>query len=101
LRKIGWKEFEKILYLKLDSEQFLKQLDKFQIEMTINEVPSVRLDRQQIFNWFKDWICNQSSETLEELLVFVSGTTRVPLEKKITVFNFNYKLKFNYNNNFI
>ncbi|CAB4430793.1 unnamed protein product [Rhizophagus irregularis] len=85
LRKIGWKEFEKILYLKLDSEQFLKQLDKFQIEMTINEVPSVRLDRQQIFNWFKDWICNQSSETLEELLVFVSGTTRVPLEKKITI----------------
>ncbi|CAB4430309.1 unnamed protein product [Rhizophagus irregularis] len=55
----------------------------FQIEMTINEVPSVRLDRQQIFNWFKDWICNQSSETLEELLVLYLEQRVFHLKKRL------------------
>ena len=63
----------------------LNEFDEFQIEMTINEVPSMRLSRQQVFNWFKDWIRHQNSEKLEKLLVFISGTTRVPLERKITV----------------
>lgn len=77
---------EKTLYLRLNGDQFLDQLDEFQIEMTINEVPSERLDRLQVFHWFKGWVRNQNSEKLEKLLVFISGTSRVPLEKKIKVF---------------
>ena len=71
--------------MRLNSDQFLNELDVFQIEMTINEVPSMRLNRQQVFNWLKDWIHDQNSEKLERMLMFICGTTRVPLEKKITV----------------
>jgi hypothetical protein len=71
--------------VKLNSDQFLNELDQFQIQMAINEVPSVRLNRQQVFNWLTEWIRDQNSEKLENLLMFISGTTRVPLEKKITV----------------
>ena len=71
--------------MKLNSDQFLNELDQFQIQMAINEVPSVRLNRQQVFNWLTEWIRDQNSEKLENLLMFISGTTRVPLEKKITV----------------
>jgi len=84
---------EKILYLRLNGDQFLREFDEFQIEMTINEIPSARLKRQQVFSWLKDWIQSQNSEILEKFLVFISGTTRIPLERKITVI-IKYKLQF-------
>ncbi|PKY50566.1 hypothetical protein RhiirA4_467111 [Rhizophagus irregularis] len=85
LREFGWNRLEKILYLKLNSNIFLSQLDEFQIEMTINEIPSLRLERKQIFDWFKNWIYIQNFEMLEKLLIFITGSTYVPLERKITI----------------
>ncbi|RIA86678.1 hypothetical protein C1645_828904 [Glomus cerebriforme] len=58
LRRLGWKELEKVLYSKLSGEIFLSLLDEFQIQMTINEVPS---------------------------LLFITGSTQFPLEKRITI----------------
>jgi len=53
--------------------------------MTINEIPSERENRQKIYGWFEEWVYDQDTETLEKLLVFISGTTRTPLDRKITV----------------
>lgn len=76
---------KKDLYTELDPIEFLKQFDDYHIEMTINEIPSERENRQQIYDWFEGWVHDQDTETLEKLLVFITGTTRVPLSRKITV----------------
>jgi hypothetical protein len=76
---------KKDLYIKLDPIEFLKQFDDYHIEMMINEIPSERENRQQIYDWFESWVHDQDTEILEKLLVFITGTTRVPLNRKITV----------------
>ncbi|PKY57733.1 hypothetical protein RhiirA4_479025 [Rhizophagus irregularis] len=43
------------LYLTLNSEEFLNQLDEHQIEMTIYEVPAKIVDRNKIYDWLKHW----------------------------------------------
>ena len=53
--------------------------------MTINEIPLERIKRRQIYDWFEKWVLDQNTENLERLLIFISGTTRVPICRKITV----------------
>ena len=53
--------------------------------MTIAEIHSQRSSRRQIFNWLKQWIHLQPIKILEIFLRFITGTTRIPLSKKITV----------------
>ena len=69
----------------LNSSHFLDQLDELQIEMTLSEIPSKRFNRKQIYNWLRSWISAESTNNLEKLLRFITGTTRIPLTKKITV----------------
>jgi hypothetical protein len=73
------------LYLTLDNKEFLNQLDEYMIEMTISEDPTKKVNRSQIYKWLKQWISIQSMVTLEKLLKFITGTTRIPLNRKIMV----------------
>jgi len=70
----------------LNSELFIQQLDIFQIEMSLYDIPSLRPKRKQIFDWLKTWIHNQDSEMLEKFMIFITGSSYFPLERKITVF---------------
>ena len=100
IKTYGWYKIERELYLTLDSKEFLNQLDEYQIEMTISEISTKKVNRNQIYNWLKRWISIQPTVTLERLLKFITGTTRIPLNRKIMVmynslFGFPiYKLKF-------
>lgn len=60
-------------------------MDDLHIKMTISEIPSERSRRQQVYDWLEEWIYDQSTINLEKLLVFITGTTRIPLGRKITV----------------
>lgn len=61
--------------------------DKDYVEIIISEVPSKRNARRQIYGWFKEWIKTLDTNTLEQLLKFITGSTRVP-SRKIIVCNF-------------
>ena len=62
--------------------------------MTISEIPSKRFNRRQIYDWLKSWISDESTDRLEKLLKFITGTTRIPLTKKITVSIFIIELYY-------
>lgn len=49
--------------------------------MTINKVPSKRNARKRIYRWFKEWVATLNVETLEQLLKFITGSTRIPPRK--------------------
>jgi len=51
--------------------------------MTIFEVPSKRNARERIYGWFKEWIMTLDIKTLEQLLKFITGSTRIPSKKII------------------
>ncbi|GES79129.1 hypothetical protein GLOIN_2v1837680 [Rhizophagus clarus] len=82
---INWEMLESELYTKLNPTLFLQQIDNLHVEMTIKEIPSERNNRQQIYDWFNEWIFDQNTENLEKLLIFISGTSRIPLSQKITI----------------
>ncbi|PKY58929.1 hypothetical protein RhiirA4_481259 [Rhizophagus irregularis] len=84
-KRYSWSHIEKELYLSLDSLKLLNQFDIHQIEMTIAEIHLRRSSRRQIFNWLKQWIRLQPIKILEIFLRFITGTTRIPLTKKITI----------------
>jgi hypothetical protein len=73
------------LYSTLDSDEFLKQLDKHYIDMTIFEVSSKKKARERIYKWFKEWVVTLDDNVVERLLKFITGTTRVPLPMKMKV----------------
>jgi len=53
--------------------------------MSICEVPPKKKIRERIYGWFKEWVATLDNETVEQLLKFITGTTRIPLPKKINV----------------
>ena len=53
--------------------------------MSICEIPSKKKTRERIYGWFKEWVATLDNETVERLLKFITGTTRTPLPRKISV----------------
>ena len=68
----------------------MKQLDITNIEETINENIYYKDARKQIFLWFKNFLKQQTKRSLEKILIFITGTARIPLLQKIKVIKFIY-----------
>ncbi|CAB5201749.1 hypothetical protein RhiirA5_426203 [Rhizophagus irregularis] len=85
IKKFNWFKIECELYSALTSDEFFKQIDRYYIDMSICEIPSKRKIRERIYGWFKEWVTSLDNETVERLLKFITGTTRIPLPKKINI----------------
>ena len=53
--------------------------------MSIHEIPSKKKTRERIYRWFKKWVATLDNKTVDQLLKFITGTTRIPLPRKIKV----------------
>lgn len=81
----GWTRIENDLYKALSHKEFFDQFDTTICEDTMNKNVKWSSSRHRIYNWFKQYIRNQSKSKLEKILTFITGTSRIPLTKKITV----------------
>ncbi|GES99680.1 G2/M phase-specific E3 ubiquitin-protein ligase-like [Rhizophagus clarus] len=85
IKKFNWFKIECELYSPLTSDEFFNQLDQPHIRMVICEVPNKKNVRERIYGWFREWIITIDNETIEQLLKFITGSTRIPLPKKISI----------------